>query len=195
MPDMYAAGDYDLAGFCVGAVERQSLIDGSRIGAGDTILALASSGPHSNGYSLIRKVLAIAENRNIDGEPAEALVLEPTPVYVRSLLRLQSRVAVKGMAHITGGGLTENIPRILPKGLQADIETGSWKPGPVFDWIAVTGRISPAEMRRTFNCGVGMIVVVAEHDTELALESLAASGENAWVIGRISDGTAGVDYR
>jgi len=195
MPDMYAEGDYDLAGFCVGAVERSRLIDGGKIGAGDVLVGIASDGPHSNGYSLIRKVLDVAENPNIDGEPADRLVMAPTRIYVKALLALMERVTVKGMAHITGGGITENVPRVLPDGTTAVIDTASWTPPAVFDWLAVSGRISREEMRRTFNCGIGMVVVVAEHDVETTLESLKQSGERAWVLGSVATGDAGVEYR
>lgn len=195
MPDMYPDGKYDLAGFCVGAVERSRLVDGSAVAAGDVIVGLASDGPHSNGYSLIRRVLSIAENRDIDGKPAEHLLLAPTRIYVRALLALMQKVTVRGMAHITGGGITENLPRILPPGLGAEIDTASWQPGPVFDWLAVTGRIARAEMRRTFNCGVGMVAIVAEHDVDIALETLASAGETAWVLGRVAAGVDGVAYR
>jgi phosphoribosylformylglycinamidine cyclo-ligase len=194
MPDMYTAGEYDLAGFCVGVVERGRLIDGSKIVAGDAIIGIASDGPHSNGYSLIRKVLEIAENPDIDGVAADRALMQPTRIYVKPLLSLMTRLTAKGMAHITGGGLTENLPRILPDGLQAEIDTASWKRPPVFDWLAVTGRITADEMRRTFNCGVGMAVVVAEHDVDTALESLAGSGERAWLLGRVGCGNNGVVY-
>ncbi len=195
MPDMYPEGEYDLAGFCVGVVERDALITGAGINAGDVLIGLASDGPHSNGYSLIRKVLDIAENTNIDGEPADRLCMQPTRIYVRPLLAVMQTATVKGVAHITGGGLTENLPRILPDGLQAAIDTGSWKRPAVFDWLAVTGRISPDEMRRTFNCGVGMTLVVSEHDVETTLGTLADCGETAWVLGEIEAGDEGVAYR
>ena len=194
MPDMYAPGDYDLAGFCVGIVERDQLIDGRHIVAGDKILGLASNGVHSNGFSLVRKVLEDAENPNIDGEPAESLLIEPTRIYVRPLMAVMKEVTVKGLAHITGGGLTENIPRVLPTGVHACIDTGSFTPGPVFDWLAITGRIAPAEMRRTFNCGVGMVAVVAEHDVDVALAALREAGETAWLLGEIADGEGEVEY-
>ncbi len=195
MPDMYPEGEYDLAGFCVGVVERDSLITGAGISAGDVLIGLASDGPHSNGYSLIRKVLEAAENTNIDGEPADRLCMQPTRIYVRPLLAVMQVATVKGVAHITGGGLTENLPRILPAGLTARIDTGSWKRPAVFDWLAVTGRISPEEMRRTFNCGVGMTLVVSEHDVETVLGTLAERGETAWVLGEIEAGDEGVAYR
>lgn len=194
MPDMYADGEYDLAGFCVGVVERKALIDGSMIAAGDRIIGIASSGPHSNGYSLIRKVLEIAENPNIDGESAEQLLMAPTRIYVKPVQRLMTAVSIKGIAHITGGGITDNVPRILPGELHAEIDTNSWRPGPVFDWLAVTGRIVPEEMRRTFNCGVGMVIVVGEHDVDIAIDTLQTAGETAWNIGSIVAGAGEVTY-
>ena len=195
MPDMYPEGEYDLAGFCVGVVERDSLVSGQSIAAGDVLIGLASDGPHSNGYSLIRKVLDLAENPNIDGEPADRLCMQPTRIYVRPLLATMQTATVKGMAHITGGGLTENLPRMLPAGLQAVIDTGSWRPPAVFDWLAVSGRIAPDEMRRTFNCGVGMTLVVNQHDVDTALKTLRECGETAWVLGHIEAGDEGVAYR
>ena len=194
MPDMYPEGEYDLAGFCVGAVERSRLIDGGTIGPGDALIAMASDGPHSNGYSLIRKVLAIAENSNIGGTPAEQLVMRPTRIYVRALLALMQKVTLRGMAHITGGGISENLPRTLPPGLQANVDTKSWQPGPVFDWLAVAGRIAADEMRRTFNCGIGMVVIVGQHDVDITLDTLAQAGETPWVLGQVAEGDAGVHY-
>ena len=194
MPDMYAAGEYDLAGFCVGVVERQSIIDGSDITAGDAIIGIASSGPHSNGYSLIRKVLEQAENQNIDGSPAEQLLLTPTRIYVRAVLDLIGKVPVKGLAHITGGGISENLPRILAADIHAQVELRSWRMGPMFDWLAITGRITPKEMRRTFNCGVGMCLVVAPHLVDQVIEVLAGNGESAWRMGTVMAGGGEVDY-
>ena len=185
MPDMYKAGEYDLAGFCVGAVERAELIDGSGI---------ASSGPHSNGYSLIRKVLKIAENRDIDGEPAEQLLMAPTLIYVKAVQQLREHVALKGLAHITGGGLTENIPRVLPDGVHAEIELNSWRQGAVFDWLAVTGQIAAPEMRRTFNCGVGMVAIVAADAADSAIRVLDQAGHTAWKLGQIAQGAGEVRY-
>jgi len=185
MPDMYSDGDYDLAGFTVGAVERDALIDGSNIRAGDAIIALASSGPHSNGYSLIRKVLERSPDAEIDGRPAGELLLTPTRIYVRAVLDLMNSVDVKGLAHITGGGISENIPRILDGAIDAEIDTASWSRGPVFDWLAKVGNIEIAEMRRTFNCGVGMVVVVDANDSQATIDRLQASGETAWRIGQI----------
>jgi phosphoribosylformylglycinamidine cyclo-ligase len=194
MPDMYDPGEYDLAGFCVGVVERQELIDGSAISAGDTIIGIASSGPHSNGYSLIRKVLQLAGESDIDGAAAAELLLTPTRIYVRPVMQLMQSIAVNGIAHITGGGLTENVPRILHGELHAAIETASWQPGPVFDWLAESGHIAIDEMRRTFNCGVGMIVVVDRADAAAALETLTGSGETAWRLGSVVEGGGEVEY-
>jgi len=195
MPDMYPAGEYDLAGFCVGAVEKSQMIDGSGIEAGDALIGIASSGPHSNGYSLIRKVLDRAGDATIDGEHAAARLLAPTRIYVRSILALMESVTVRGLAHITGGGITENVPRILHGGLDAEVDTNSWQQGPVFDFIAAHGGIEIAEMRRTFNCGVGMVVVVADADAARTIEALEAAGESAWRLGRIVPGDGKVAYR
>ena len=194
MPDMYEDGEYDLAGFCVGAVERQNLIDGNAISADDAMIGIASSGPHSNGYSLIRKVLELTGNPTIDGAPAKELLLKPTKIYVKPILQLMESVAVKGLAHITGGGLTENIPRILHGDLHAEIEVNSWQRGPVFDWLAISGRISTDEMRRTFNCGVGMVVVVDAAAADATIEVLLECGETAWRLGTIRYGAGEVNY-
>jgi len=194
MPDMYDHGEYDLAGFCVGVVERQELIDGSAISAGDAIIGIASSGPHSNGYSLIRKVLQVAGEADIDGAPAAELLLAPTRIYVKPVMQLMQSIAVKGIAHITGGGLTENVPRILHGDLHAVIETGSWQPGPIFDWLAERGHIARDEMRRTFNCGVGMVVIVEHADAGATIDALGASGETAWRLGSVAEDAGGVEY-
>ena len=194
MPDMYAAGEYDLAGFCVGAVERSKIIDGSSIVAGDVIIGIASSGPHSNGYSLIRKVLLRAGHASIDGQSAEQLLLTPTRIYARAVLDLLERVTIKGLAHITGGGITENLPRVLDGDTHPKIDLGSWNYGPVFDWLAATGNISEDEMRRTFNCGVGMCAIVDPADADLAIETLTSSGEIAWRLGSIESGSGEVEY-
>ena len=195
MPDMYPDGEYDLAGFCVGAVEKDRMIDGQSIGAGDELIGIASSGPHSNGYSLIRKVLDIDPDAVIDGRPARDVLLEPTRIYVKPILELMQSVTVKGLSHITGGGISENIPRILPEALHAVINTPTWKRGPVFDWLAATGSIAEDEMWRTFNCGVGMVVAVAAADLDAALARLEESGESAWHIGSIADGAGAVEFR
>jgi phosphoribosylformylglycinamidine cyclo-ligase len=196
MPGMYSDGDYDLAGFCVGVVERERIIDGTRVRAGDAVIGLASSGPHSNGFSLIRRLIAdtgadastrVAGSRLID------LLMAPTRIYVKSLLALAAVTDVHGLAHITGGGLTDNIPRVLPDGLGARLDPGAWRPAPVWEWIQASGRISDAEMRRTFNCGIGMAVIVGAADADAALARLGAAGEQAAVIGEVVAG-AGVQF-
>ena len=194
MPDMYADGEYDLAGFCVGAVERSEMITGDAITTGDALIGIASSGPHSNGYSLIRKVLELADEQDIDGRPAAEALLEPTRIYVKPILALMQALTVKGLSHITGGGISENLPRVLPEHLHAQVNVSSWQQGAVFDWLAQHGNIAIDEMRRTFNCGVGMIVVVARADLDKALENLNAQGEKAWHIGDIADGPGEVEY-
>jgi len=195
MPDMYAEGEYDLAGFCVGGVDRKDLIDGSTIKPGDVIIGIASSGPHSNGYSLIRRVLEIDQQSDIDGVPMAELLLEPTRIYVRPVLALMDEVPVKGIAHITGGGITENLPRAFANDMHARIDINSWQQGPIFDWLAHQGGIATDEMRRTFNCGVGMTVVVAHTDAADAVKILEASGETAWQLGEIVNGAGEVQYR
>lgn len=194
MPDMYADGDYDLAGFTVGAVERAELIDGTSIEAGDALIGIASSGPHSNGYSLIRKILDRAGDSDIDGEPANARLLAPTRIYVKSILALLREVRVKGLAHITGGGLTDNVPRIFHAELDAEIDTSTWQQGAVFDWLAEHGNVATDEMRRTFNCGVGMVAAVDENKVDDAIRILADQGENAWRIGRVVAGSRKTRY-
>jgi len=194
MPDMYPDGEYDLAGFCVGAVERAEMITGAEITAGDALIGIASSGPHSNGYSLIRKVLELAGEQDIDGRPAAEVLLAPTRIYVKPVLALMQALTVKGLSHITGGGISENLPRVLPEHLHAQVNVSSWQQGAVFDWLARHGNIAVDEMRRTFNCGVGMIVVVARADLDKALENLNAQGEKAWHIGDIADGPGEVEY-
>ena len=192
---MYHGDDYDLAGFCVGIVERDRIIDGSHIAAGDVVIGLASSGPHSNGYSLIRKLVSVAsadQQTQVDGKALFDRLLTPTRIYVKSMLALAQKVPVKGFAHITGGGLTDNIPRVLPEGFEVELHRRSWARDPVFDWLAATGKIAAAEMYRTFNCGIGMIVVVAPADVEATLAALAVSGETASIIGGVGRGTRGV---
>ena len=194
MPDMYAPGDYDLAGFTVGAVERDQMIDGSAIENGNAIIGIASSGPHSNGYSLIRKVLERAGEAEIDGMQAAERLLAPTRIYVKPILALMEQVTVKGLAHITGGGITENIPRVLPETLDAKIDTSSWQPGAVFEFLQEHGNVETAEMRRTFNCGVGMVVVVAADEADTAISKLNEHGESAWRIGEIVSGQQEVQF-
>ena len=188
MPSMYPDGEYDLAGFAVGAVEKSKIIDGRNIHAGDVVLGLASSGAHSNGYSLIRKILERARpdlKMDIGGVPLADAVMAPTRIYVKSLLALLQSDHVKGMAHITGGGLTENIPRVLPQHLTAVIERSEWPLPPLFQWLQQEGQIADAEMHRVFNCGIGMVVIVAEADAGAAMQLLAAAGEQVHHIGLI----------
>lgn len=194
MPDMYPPGEYDLAGFCVGVVERAEMIDGSTISSGDALIGLASNGVHSNGFSLVRKVLELAPDDHIDGRVASDVLLDPTRIYVKPVLELMKSVNVKGLAHITGGGISENLPRVIPDGLHAEVNTSSWQPGSVFDWLAATGNIETSEMRRTFNCGIGMLAVVAAVDIENTLHVLRAAGEDAWHLGQIVDGDGEVRY-
>ena len=195
MPDMYPEGEYDVAGFCVGAVERSEMIDNSSIAAGDQLIGIASSGPHSNGYSLIRKILERAQDAEIDGVPAGERLMEPTRIYVKPILALMQSVTVKGLAHITGGGISENVPRILSDSLHAEIDTTSWQQGAVFDWLAEMGNVEIDEMRRTFNCGLGMVVVVDNADVAKTIEILQQHGETAWHIGSVADGAGEVRFR
>ena len=194
MPDMYAPGEYDLAGFTVGAVERSEMIDGSAIAEGDIVIGIASSGPHSNGYSLIRKVLDRAGDAQIEGVPAAERLLAPTRIYVKSVLALMEEITVNGLAHITGGGITENIPRVLHGDLNVAIDTTSWEQGAVFDFLQEYGNIETAEMRRTFNCGVGMIVIVNPAQAPAAIDVLNQHGEQAWQLGTIIPGNREVQY-
>ncbi|TAN51267.1 MAG: phosphoribosylformylglycinamidine cyclo-ligase [Methylococcaceae bacterium] len=188
MPGMYEAGDYDLAGFCVGAVEKDRILDGSRVGRGDVLIGLASSGPHSNGYSLIRKIIE-RSGADLDADLAGASLADrlmaPTRIYVKPLLRLLAELPVHALAHITGGGLTENLPRVLPERACAVIDLESWQRPPVFDWLMRQGGVAEAEMLRTFNCGIGMIVCVPSGHADAAVARLNALGEAAAVIGEI----------
>jgi phosphoribosylformylglycinamidine cyclo-ligase len=195
MPGMYQGEDYDLAGFCVGVVEKDDIIDGSRVGAGDAVIGLASSGPHSNGYSLIRKLIGVAGATSATQLADQALfdlLLTPTRIYVKSLLKLISVLPVHALAHITGGGLTDNIPRVLRAGLEVVLQRRCWPRQPVFDWLARTGAIDDGEMHRTFNCGIGMVVLVASDDAAEALRVLQQAGEHAMVIGTVRHGERGV---
>jgi phosphoribosylformylglycinamidine cyclo-ligase len=188
MPSMYPDGEYDLAGFAVGAVEKSKIIDGRSIRPGDVVLGLASSGAHSNGYSLIRKILERAKpdlTMPLGGVPLADAVMAPTRIYVKPLLALLQADHVKGMAHITGGGLTENIPRVLPDHLTAVIERGEWTLPPLFQWLQQEGQVADAEMHRVFNCGIGMVVIVAAADAGAAMQLLAAAGEQVHHIGLI----------
>lgn len=189
MPGMYEGEDYDLAGFCVGVVEKADIIDGSKVAAGDALIALASSGPHSNGYSLIRKVLEVSQadpQQDLNGKPLIQHLLEPTKIYVKSLLKLIEASDVHAMAHITGGGFWENIPRVLPENCKAVIQGDSWQWPAVFNWLMENGNIAEYEMYRTFNCGVGMIVALPADKVDAALALLATESEQAWLIGAIA---------
>jgi phosphoribosylformylglycinamidine cyclo-ligase len=195
MPGMYAEGDYDLAGFCVGIVEKDRIIDGHSTRPGDVIIGLPSSGPHSNGYSLIRKLLKTAKatpTTKIESGLLYDALLAPTRIYVKPLLELAKAVPVRSFAHITGGGLTENIPRVIPSGLQVMLSAQTWHRPPVFDWLQKAGSIPAAEMYRTFNCGIGMTVCVAAEHADKALRSLTEHGEQPVVIGEVRRGDAGV---
>jgi len=189
MPGMYHAGDYDLAGFCVGVVEKSEIIDGSRVKNGDALIALGSSGPHSNGYSLVRKVIDVAgvnpATELLDNKPLSEHVLAPTKIYVKSVLALIKQADVHAIAHLTGGGFWENIPRVLPKNTKAVIDEKSWKWPSVFNWLQEKGNINTYEMYRTFNCGVGMVIALPQEQVETALAILKQAGENAWLIGHI----------
>ncbi len=189
MPSMYPEGEYDLAGFAVGAVEKSAIIDGRSIRPGDVVLGLASSGAHSNGYSLIRRIIERAQpaaSLKIGGVPLQDAVMAPTRIYVKPLLALIQAMPVKGMAHITGGGLTENIPRVLGAHLTAIIERSQWPLPPLFQWLQREGQVADAEMHRVFNCGIGMVVIVAEADAGSAMQLLAAAGEQVYLLGHIA---------
>jgi phosphoribosylformylglycinamidine cyclo-ligase len=196
MPGMYARGDYDLAGFCVGVVERDALIDGSAVCPGDALLAIGSSGPHANGYSLIRKVLE-RSGADLDaalvtgGRSLADLLLEPTTLYCQALLTLGKVVSIRAAAHITGGGLTENLPRVLPDATHAEIDSSSWDWPAVFQWLQEAGSIDRAEMYRTFNCGVGMVVCLPAAELGAAQKTLADAGLHSWQIGEIVAGEGG----
>jgi phosphoribosylformylglycinamidine cyclo-ligase len=189
MPGMYEGEDYDLAGFCTGVVEKSEIIDGSKVQAGDTLIALTSSGPHSNGYSLIRKILEVTNadlSQDCGGRPLADALMEPTRIYVKSVLKLIKESNVNAMAHITGGGLTENIPRVLPDDCKAVIDTKSWTFPPVFQFLQRGGNVQAREMYRTFNCGLGMVIAVPATESVKALEILRAAGETALVIGHVA---------
>jgi len=181
MPDMYRGENYDLAGFCVGIVEKNKIIDGSRVSQGDHLIALGSSGPHSNGYSLIRKVM---ERSKPSADQLNSLI-EPTRIYVKSILSLINKLPVNAISHITGGGLLENLPRVLPHHLAAKIDANSWELPEIFQWLQAEGNIDTTEMYRVFNCGVGMVVVVPKDSSQATIDHLNLSGEKAWLIGEV----------
>ncbi|MGK0249504.1 MAG: phosphoribosylformylglycinamidine cyclo-ligase [Oleispira sp.] len=196
MPGMYEGEDYDLAGFCVGIAEKEEIIDGSKVATGDTLIALASSGPHSNGYSLVRKIIEVSNadlDQDLDGQPLKDALIAPTKIYVKSVLKLINASEVHALCHITGGGFQENIPRVLPATAKAVINTKSWDLPPVFKWLQEKGNVDAFEMYRTFNCGVGMIACVPADKADSAVALLNAEGEQAWIIGHIEDAVAGED--
>jgi phosphoribosylformylglycinamidine cyclo-ligase len=190
MPSMYPAGEYDLAGFAVGAVEKSKIIDGTKIKAGDVVLGLASSGAHSNGYSLVRKIISVAKpdlNADFHGRKLADVLMEPTRIYVKPLLALMEAMEVKGMVHITGGGLVENIPRVLQDNLMAVLQKDAWAMPPLFKWLQQHGNVADAEMHRVFNCGIGMTVIVAKENADAAFAQLTAAGETVMRIGEIRE--------
>jgi phosphoribosylformylglycinamidine cyclo-ligase len=193
MPGMYHGEDYDVAGFCVGVVEADDVIDGSRVAHGDALIALASSGPHSNGYSLIRKILEVSAsdtNEILEGKALSEHLLEPTRIYVKNVLFLLEQMQVNAISHITGGGFWENIPRVLPKGTKAVIDGSSWQWPAIFNWLQEKGNVTTHEMYRTFNCGVGLIIALPNEKAAQAVEILNRLGENAWQIGHIENSDA-----
>ncbi|CAB1276487.1 phosphoribosylformylglycinamidine cyclo-ligase [Candidatus Nitrosacidococcus tergens] len=188
MPGIYQGNDYDLAGFCVGIVEKNALIDGSEVQLGDNLIGIASSGPHANGYSLIRKIIEQGNwslDTSFDNQTLGSVLITPTRIYVKPLLELFSKVQVHAVAHITGGGLLENLPRVLPIQLSAEINISKWVIPSIFRWLQQQGNLSKEELYRTFNCGIGMVVCVSEAETEKTLACLEGAGETAWVIGKI----------
>jgi phosphoribosylformylglycinamidine cyclo-ligase len=188
MPSMYPAGEYDLAGFAVGAVEKSKIIDGTKIAPGDVILGLASSGVHSNGYSLVRKIIEVSKpdlEGDFHGRKLSDVLMQPTRIYVKPLLALMDAMEVKGMVHITGGGLVENIPRVLQPGLVAELDSTSWTMPPLFQWLQQHGGVADAEMHRVFNCGIGMTVIVSQENAAAAIAQLKAAGETVYTIGKI----------
>jgi len=196
MPGMYENEDYDLAGFCVGIVDKHDIIDGSSVKNGDGLIALGSSGPHSNGYSLIRKILDVSGadiNDEFDGKTLGDVLLEPTKIYVRSLMALIREEQVNAISHITGGGLLENIPRVLPKMSKAVIDTSTWHWPAIFHWLQDKGNVETSEMYRTFNCGVGMVIAVPKEKVDECLDLLHSTGENAWQIGHVAMRAEGDD--
>ena len=195
MPGMYHGDDYDLAGFCVGIVDKDSIIDGSRTAAGDVVLGLPSSGPHSNGFSMIRRILQLSNARleqPLDGVALVDRLMAPTRIYVKPLLTLIRTIPVHGLSHITGGGLVDNIPRVIPDGLEVILERKSWRSEPIFEWLQTQGRVADEEMYRVFNCGIGMTVQVSASDADKAIALLSEAGQEALVIGEVATGTRGV---
>jgi len=194
MPGMYEGEDYDVAGFCVGVVEKENIIDGTKVAAGNALIAVGSSGPHSNGYSLVRKILEVSaadKNELLEGKTIGEHLLEPTKIYIKSGLKLIEEHDIHAISHITGGGFWENIPRVLPEGTKAVIDGKSWEWPAIFKWLQEKGNVDTHEMYRTFNCGVGLIIALPQDQAEAAVNLLKAEGENAWVIGEIAAAQAG----
>ncbi|GEA59513.1 phosphoribosylformylglycinamidine cyclo-ligase [Vibrio comitans] len=190
MPGMYEGDDYDVAGFCVGVVEKEDIIDGTKVAAGDALIAVGSSGPHSNGYSLVRKILEVSNadlNQDLEGKPLGEHLLEPTKIYIKSALKMIEKHDIHAISHITGGGFWENIPRVLPEGTKAVIDGNSWNWPTIFNWLQENGNVTTHEMYRTFNCGVGLIVALPQDQAQQAVALLNEEGENAWVIGQIAE--------
>ncbi len=193
MPGMYEGEDYDVAGFCVGVVEKEDVIDGTKVAAGDALIAVGSSGPHSNGYSLIRKILEVSgadKNEELQGRTIGEHLLEPTKIYIKSALKMIEKHDIHAISHITGGGFWENIPRVLPEGTKAVIDGNSWEWPAIFQWLQEKGNVETHEMYRTFNCGVGLIVALPKDQADAAVALLKQEGENAWVIGEIAQAEA-----
>ncbi len=194
MPGMYEGEDYDVAGFCVGVVEKEGVIDGTKVAAGDALIAVGSSGPHSNGYSLVRKIIEVSNadlSKELEGKPVADHLIEPTKIYVKSTLKLIEQHDVHAISHITGGGFWENIPRVLPEGTKAVIDGKSWQWPAIFNWLQENGNVDTYEMYRTFNCGVGLVIALPKAQAAQAVELLNAEGENAWVIGEIANAEDG----
>ncbi|GAB3527837.1 phosphoribosylformylglycinamidine cyclo-ligase [Photobacterium alginatilyticum] len=194
MPGMYHGEDYDVAGFCVGVVEKADIIDGSKVKAGDALIAVGSSGPHSNGFSLIRKIIEVSQadlSKELNGKPLADHLLEPTKIYVKSTLKMMESCDVHAISHITGGGFWENIPRVLPAGTKAVVDGKSWEWPAIFNWLQEAGNVETYEMYRTFNCGVGLVIALPQAQAEQAIDILKAEGENAWLLGEIADAEAG----
>ncbi|MFW1056223.1 phosphoribosylformylglycinamidine cyclo-ligase [Vibrio parahaemolyticus] len=193
MPGMYEGEDYDVAGFCVGVVEKEDVIDGTKVAAGDALIAVGSSGPHSNGYSLIRKILEVSgadKNEKLAGRTIGEHLLEPTKIYIKSALKMIEKHDIHAISHITGGGFWENIPRVLPEGTKAVIDGNSWEWPIIFKWLQEKGNVETHEMYRTFNCGVGLVVALPKDQADAAVALLKEEGENAWVIGEIAQAEA-----
>ncbi|MGF1740926.1 phosphoribosylformylglycinamidine cyclo-ligase [Vibrio profundum] len=193
MPGMYEGEDYDVAGFCVGVVEKADIIDGTKVAAGDALIAVGSSGPHSNGYSLVRKILEVSgasKDELLDGKAIGEHLLEPTKIYIKSALKMIAEHDIHAISHITGGGFWENIPRVLPEGTKAIIDGKSWEWPSIFNWLQEKGNVTTHEMYRTFNCGVGLVIALPKDQADAAVQLLNNEGEKAWVIGEIADASA-----